>query len=91
MCEKMNYNNLKCVEENDVYKFVIGSMIDLNMAYEIIKEYDLINKCKVYLSPVSGNIEMDKIVDFMKEKNMNKVKLQVQLHKIIWDKNARGV
>lgn len=91
MSEKMNYNNLKCVEKNDVYKFVIGSMIDLNMAYEIIKEYDLINKCMVYLSPVAGSIEMDNIVEFMKEKNMNKVKLQVQLHKIIWDKNARGV
>lgn len=91
MTEKMNYNNLICVEDKDVYKFVIGSMTDLKMAYEIIEKYDLINKCLVYLSPVTGNIEMYEIVEFMKEKNMNKVKLQVQLHKIIWDKDTRGV
>ena len=91
MIEKMNYNNLTCVGHEDVYKFVIGSMTDLEIAYEIIEKYDLINKCLVYLSPVTGNIEMNEIVEFMKEKNMNKVKLQVQLHKIIWDKDTRGV
>ena len=91
MTQKMNYNNLKCVEKDDVYKFVIGSMEDLNMAYLIIKDYNLTSRCKVYLSPVSGSIELNTIVEFMKEKNMNKVKLQIQLHKVIWDKDARGV
>ena len=32
-----------------------------------------------------------KFSEFMKDKKLNKVRLQVQLHKIIWDKNARGV
>lgn len=91
MKQKMNYNNLKCVEKNDVYKFVIGSMEDLSLAHSIIKEYNLSDKCSVYLSPVSGSIEMAQIVEFMKENKMNKVKLQVQMHKIIWDKDARGV
>ncbi len=91
MSENMNYNNLKCVEEKDVYKFVLGSMDDLEKAYEIIKEYDLAQKCLVYLSPVTESIEMSEIVEFMKSHNMNKVKLQVQLHKIIWDKDTRGV
>ena len=91
MDEKMVYNNMNLVSEKDVYKFVIGSMNDLKKAYEIICEYDLANKCHVYLSPVTGSIEMSEIVEFMKGKNMNKVRLQVQLHKIIWDKDARGV
>ncbi|WP_294405794.1 putative 7-carboxy-7-deazaguanine synthase QueE [uncultured Clostridium sp.] len=91
MTDKMNYNNLKCVDENDVYKFVIADMADLAKAYEIISSYNLAERCYVYLSPVTGSIEMSEIVEFMKEKNMNKVRLQVQLHKIIWDKNARGV
>ena len=91
MTQKMNYNNLICVGKKDVYKFVIGSMADLKKAYEIIKKYDLVNKCQVYLSPVCGNIEMSEIVEFMKKKNMNKVRLQVQLHKIIWDKDRKGV
>jgi 7-carboxy-7-deazaguanine synthase len=91
MTHSMNINNLNMVEKKDVYKFVVGSMEDLQMAYERIIKYDLTSKCLVYLSPVSGNIDMQEIVEFMKDKNLNKVRLQVQLHKIIWDKNARGV
>ena len=91
MTNKMNLNNLKVVENSDVYKFVVGSNEDLQMAYELINKYDLTSKCLVYLSPVSGNIDMQEIVEFMKDKKLNNVRLQVQLHKIIWDKNARGV
>ncbi|MVX65862.1 putative 7-carboxy-7-deazaguanine synthase QueE [Clostridium chromiireducens] len=91
MTEKMNLNNLEVVGLDDVYKFVVGSREDLQMAYDIIRRYDLTSKCLVYLSPVSGNIDMQEIVEFMKDKNLNNVKLQIQLHKIIWDKNARGV
>jgi len=91
MTNKMNLNNLKVVENSDVYKFVVGSNEDLQMAYELILKYDLTSKCLVYLSPVSGNISMQEIVEFMKDKKLNKVRLQAQLHKIIWDKNARGV
>lgn len=91
MTKFMNLNNLNSVECNDVYKFVAQSREDLNMAYQIIKEYDLTAKCLVYISPVSGDIELEEIVEFMKDKKLNNVRLQVQLHKIIWDKNARGV
>jgi 7-carboxy-7-deazaguanine synthase len=91
MTNKMNLNNLNVVENTDVYKFVVGTKEDLQMAYNLIIKHDLTNKCLVYLSPVSGNIDMQDIVEFMKDKQLNKVKLQVQLHKIIWDKNARGV
>ena len=74
-----------------VYKFVVGSKEDLQKSYEIITQHDLTSKCLVYLSPVFGNIDMEYIVEFMKEKNMNKVRLQAQLHKIIWDKDKKGV
>ena len=39
----------------------------------------------------NGAIELEDIVEFMKEKNLNKVRLQVQLHKVIWDPNMKGV
>ena len=38
-----------------------------------------------------GEIELEKIVDFMKDNNLNGVRLQLQIHKIIWDKDKRGV
>lgn len=91
MYEKMYLDNLKNVDENDVYKFVIGSKEDLLYTYEIIKKYKLDSKCMVYLSPVLGEIEPREIVEFMKEKSLNNVKLQIQMHKVIWDKDTKGV
>jgi len=91
MEDKMFLNNFNYLTCNDTVKFVIGSTIDLNKTKEIIDKYDLINKCHVYLSPVYNQIDMEEIVEFMKVNKMNKARLQMQLHKIIWDKDERGV
>ena len=48
-------------------------------------------KSNVYISPVYGKINPEDIVDFMIENEMNGVKLQLQLHKYIWDPEMRGV
>ena len=91
MTDLMVLENFEHVEKTDVYKFVLGSKEDLQEAYKIINKFDLTNKCLVYFSPVFGAIELEDIVEFMKEKKLNKVRLQVQLHKIIWDPNMKGV
>lgn len=83
-----NYNYLqKC----DTVKFVVSSVDDLERAAEIIKEYELSQKCGVYLSAVFGKIEPAEIVSFMIDKKLNDVNLQLQMHKFIWDPNKRGV
>lgn len=87
----MALENFKYLEPKDTVKFVSGSLEDLQRAKQIIDDYGLINKTKVYISPVFGNIELNKIVDFMIENKLNGVNLQLQLHKIIWDPNKRGV
>ena len=91
MTNLMVLENFNHVEKTDVYKFVLGSEEDLQEAYKIITKFDLVDKCLVYFSPVFGAIELEDIVEFMKEKKLNKVRLQVQLHKIIWDPNMKGV
>lgn len=91
MEKHMNRENLNLVDKNDVYKFVVASKEDLEVAQEIIVKYNLVNRTLVYLSPVLGKIELQDIVEFMKEHKMNKVRLQVQLHKIIWSPDMRGV
>lgn len=83
-----NYEYLK---ENDVVKFVAGSLADLKKADEIIKKFSLTEKCLVYISPVFSKINPDGIVEFMKLKHLNKVRLQLQLHKFIWSPDERGV
>ena len=53
--------------------------------------YDLLNRCYVYFSPVFGEIEPAQIVEFMLEKKLNKARIQIQMHKVIWDPDKRGV
>ena len=75
----------------DSVKFVVGNKCDLARAEEIINKYGLTDRCRVYFSPVFGKIEPEEIVEFMKERKLNGVRLQLQLHKIIWNPNMRGV
>ena len=83
--------NLEQVTASDVYKFVIASEEDLNRAVELVNEYDLQNRCQVFFSPVRELIDPLVIVDKMKEHCLNGVRLQLQLHKILWPKEMRGV
>jgi 7-carboxy-7-deazaguanine synthase len=75
----------------DAVKFVVGDKRDLLRAEEIINSYGLTDRCHVYFSPVFGKIEPAEIVEFMKERKLNSVRLQLQLHKIIWEPDMRGV
>lgn len=91
MENNMNMDNLKYLTKNDTVKFVVGSIEDLEKAKDIIYIHKLVEKTRVYISPVFGKIAMDEIVQFMLDNKMNGVNLQVQLHKIIWDPDKRGV
>ena len=87
----MALENFDHLTDKDTVKFVSGSMADLEKARELINKYKLTEKTSIFISPVFGDIELESIVDFMKDNQMNGVNMQVQLHKIIWDPNERGV
>ena len=87
----MNLDNYQYLNKNDDIKFVIGNIEDLNKAKFIINKYNLLDNVKVYFSPVFGKIDPKEIVDYMIKHHLNKVNLQLQLHKFIWDVNQRGV
>ncbi len=91
MEDKMLVSNFDVLGKNDVVKFVSSNKEDLQRALYIIKKYGLTEKCRVYISPVFGSINPEEIVDFMKENKLNNVNLQLQMHKIIWDPDKRGV
>ena len=91
-CEdRMITENFSVLQAQDTVKFVSGSREDLERAAEIIEEYGLLDRCYVYFSPVFGKIEPVEIVDFMLENKLNKARIQIQMHKVIWDPNERGV
>lgn len=88
---RMCLENYKILQKKDTVKFVCSDRKDLERAEQIIREYQLIERCHVYLSPVFGKIDPAEMVLFMKERNLNKVNLQLQLHKFIWNPEQRGV
>ena len=91
MENEMCVENFALLGEDDTVKFVAGSREDLKRALEIMERYSLRGRCRVYISPVFGTIEPAEIVEFMKDNGLNDVRVQLQLHKYIWDPQKRGV
>lgn len=84
-------DNFACLGCHDTVKFVVGSISDLEKSVEIMEKYSLFGKCHIYISPVFGSINPAEIVAFMTENGLNEVRLQLQLHKFIWEPAKRGV
>lgn len=91
MEDRMCMDNYRLVGKNDTVKFVCGSRQDLDKAREIIDTYNLLDRSTVYISSVFGSITPAEIVDYMVEYKLNRVRLQLQMHKYIWDPDRKGV
>ena len=87
MEDKMLLDNISKLRKLDVLKFVVSDDKDLDTVQRIYPNA----KATVYISPVFGRIEPKQIVEYMLEHNMENCRVQVQLHKIIWNPEERGV
>ncbi len=91
MAEHNRMENLALLRNVDTVKFVVSDRTDLMWMREQVEKYQLAERCKVYISPVFGRIDPQEIVEYIKEYTMNDVRVQLQLHKYIWDPGKRGV
>jgi len=91
MEDRMVLTNLELAKKSDAYKFVIASERDLDRAIEIVKKYNLDNRTQVFFSTAFGRINPSEVVERMKKEKMCRIKLQLQMHKYIWDPQKRGV
>ena len=84
--------NLKKLGSNDELKFVIGDRIDFEYAKGILDEYQKFFSAMnpVHFSPVFGMLEPKLLAQWILEEPLE-VRLQLPLHKILWDPNQRGV
>lgn len=90
MRDKMVVDNLYCLSNSDVLKFVVGSKEDLDDMKNTLEQYKI--RCNnIFVSPIFGQIEPKDIVEYLKENNMQNVRMQLQLHKFIWPVEMRGV
>lgn len=103
MSSKMHIENLATLRSNDVLKFVVGSDEDLSETESVVARLAQAKASgtqgatgmpSIYVSPVFGTLDYDKIVDWMLSSKImteNNARFQVQLHKVIWDPDKRGV
>lgn len=91
MSDKMCLDNYKNARPVDAVKFVVSDYNDLVEAKKVIDYYGLADKTRVYLSSAFNIITPKDIVTFMIENNMNKVRIQLQMHKYIWEPDRKGV
>jgi 7-carboxy-7-deazaguanine synthase len=90
MVERMRWDNLKLLRSKDEAKFVIKDRADYDWACSIVKQYDLATQCQVLFGPVFGQLELRQLAEWILADGLP-VRLQMQLHKYIWDPNMTGV
>ena len=89
--EKNDLKNLKRLNLIDQVKFVVGCREDYLYAKEIIKSIPPgFPMERVLFSPVSDKMSSDILAGWILEDALN-VRLHLQLHKIIWPGEPRGV
>lgn len=90
MMKKNNYDNINYLKPTDEVKFVIGTHEDYEWTKTIIEQYKLIEKCSVLVSVVFDKLEPATLVNWVLEDKL-KVRYQLQMHKIIWHPETKGV
>ena len=86
---KMVESNFIYTSKDDVVKFVVGSKEDMEKALEVIRKWVI--DTPIYFSPVFGKIEPKEIVEFILENKAFNVSVSIQMHKVIWEPERRGV
>ena len=88
----MLINNFNILRPIDCVKFVVGDILDLKTMEKVYKETELVKgKTPIFVSPVFGKIELVEIVEFLKTRKLNDIRMQIQMHKIIWSPETKGV
>ncbi len=91
----MRLSNYDSLEPRDVLKFVIGSDEDASVAASFAKniaEKYGDNAPHMFAGVVFGKYELKDVIDeFTADPALKDVRFQIQMHKIIWDPDARGV
>ncbi len=91
MSDRMHWPNVEVLTKQDEVKFVLANRADYDWALEVLQRYSLAARCKaIHLSPVSGMLDPAQLAVWMLE-DLPPARLQLQLHKIIWPADMRGV
>jgi 7-carboxy-7-deazaguanine synthase len=82
--------NLDVLKESDQIKFVIASRRDFDWAVAAIGQHHLDERFEVLMSAVFGQVQPAELASWLLAAGVQ-VRMQLQMHKFIWDPKQRGV
>lgn len=91
MSNKNLWKNLEWLNVQDEIKFVIMDRADYDWSIEICNQYDLFSKSReILFSPVFNKLDPQKLIEWILVDQLP-VRLNMQIHKFIWDPLKKGV
>lgn len=96
------WENIELLTPRDEVKFVIGSREDYEWACDALRRHAIASRCAVLFSPViaqpnagelllaKGGIDPQLLAEWMLADRVD-ARLSVQVHKVVWSPDARGV
>ena len=90
-------SNLNYLKPDDEIKFVIKNRADFDWAKSCVKKYNLSSlrsnsyDSNLLVSAVLNDLSLEELSNWIKEEPDIHFKLNVQIHKFIWDQDAKGV
>jgi 7-carboxy-7-deazaguanine synthase len=89
-CRNNVWENLALLKPTDQIKFVIASRADFDWTVGTIRAHSLDRRFVVLLSSVFGRVAPRDLAEWLLDSRLD-VRMQLQLHKFIWEPDARGV
>ncbi len=89
-CERNRFDNLEHLKPTDEIKFVIASRRDFDWTVEAVRQHNLDQRFIVLLSAVFEAVTLAELAQWLLDTGLN-IRMQLQMHKYIWDPKARGV
>jgi len=85
-----HWENLAELDAGDEVKFVLAGRADYDWAVREIRERGIGGRCPILFSPVHGRLDPAELAAWVLADRLP-VRLQLQLHKILWPGVLRGV
>ena len=85
-----DFGYLDRLRPHDEVKFVVASAADFDWSVEVARRHRLPERVAVLFSPVVPDVEPRALVEWMLASGLE-ARLSLQLHKVIWGSDARGV
>jgi 7-carboxy-7-deazaguanine synthase len=83
-------SNIEALRPQDEVKFVLCNRHDYEWAKNMITSYQLADRCALLMGAAFGELELFSLADWIVQDKLP-VRMQLQLHKYIWDPDRRGV